>query len=119
MEVHKELGHGFLEAVYQEALQYELTQRGLPFAREVPLPIRYKETVLQCVYKADFICYESVIVELKALSQLSTIEYAQVINYLKATGMQWGLLINFGAPSLEYKRFIRSTDYTDFTDKHE
>ena len=119
MEVHKELGHRFLEAVYQEALQYEFTQRSLPFAREVPLPIRYKETVLQCVYKADFICYESVIVELKALSQLTTVEYDQIINYLKATGMQWGLLINFGAPSLKYKRFIRSADYTDFADKNE
>jgi GxxExxY protein len=119
MEVHKELGHGFLEAVYQEALQYEFTQRGLPFVREVPLPIKYKERVLQCVYKADFICYESVIVELKALSQLTTVEYAQVINYLKATGLQWGLLINFGAPSLEYKRFIRSADYTELANKHD
>ena len=118
MEVHKELGHGFLEAVYQEALQHEFTQRGLPFVREVPLPIRYKETVLHCVYKADFICYESVIVELKALSQLTNVEFAQVINYLKATGKQWGLLSNFGAPSLEYKRFIRSADNADFADKH-
>ncbi|HEY4761572.1 MAG TPA: GxxExxY protein [Thermoguttaceae bacterium] len=110
MEVHNELGYGFLEAVYQEALQYELTQLGVPFAREVPLPVRYKDETLQCAYKADFICYESVIVELKALAQLTTIEYAQIINYLKATGLQRGLLINFGAPRLEYKRFIRSGD---------
>ena len=111
MEVHGELGSGFLEAVYQESLERELVTRGIPYAREVALPIRYKGTLLRCSYQADFICYNTVIVELKALAALSTVEHAQVINYLKATGLERGLLINFGAPQLEYKRFIRSADY--------
>jgi GxxExxY protein len=111
MEVHRELGHGFLEAVYQEALAKELTTRSIPFAREVRLPIRYKGELLECSYQADFICYDTVIVELKALTKLTTVEHAQVINYLKATGLDRGLLINFGSPQMEYNRFIRSADY--------
>jgi GxxExxY protein len=106
MEVHRQLGHGFLEAVYQEALVLELTARQIPFQREVALDVQYKGTTLNCTYKADFICYGEVIVELKALARLTTIEDAQVINYLKATGLQRALLINFGAPSLEYKRLV-------------
>lgn len=111
MEVHKELGLGFLEAVYQAALERELTARGIPFAREVKLQVRYKGELLECWYEADFICYGEVIVELKALSKLTNLEYAQIINYLKATGLNRSLLVNFGAPQLEYKRFIRSADY--------
>ncbi len=106
MEVHRELGHGFLEAVYQEALVLESAARQLPCKREVPLPVSYKGQVLACHYKADFIYFNEVVVETKALSKLTTIEEAQVINYLKATGMQRALLINFGAPRLEYKRFV-------------
>jgi GxxExxY protein len=106
MEVHRHLGHGFLEAVYQEALAAEFTDRGIPFRREAELPVHYKGRALPCWYKADFVCYESVIVELKALRELTTREHAQVINYLKATRLSRALLINFGSPSLEYKRFV-------------
>ncbi len=106
MEVHRELGHGFLEAVYQEAMAIELTARKIPFQREVPLPVSYKGQKLACSYRADFVCYENVLVELKAISQLTGADEAQVINEMKATGMQRALLINFGAPSLEYKRRV-------------
>ncbi len=106
MEVHKQLGCGFLEAVYQEAMAIELTTRGIPFQQQVELPVFYKGTQLTTFYKADFICYASIIVELKALAQIGGIEDAQVINYLKATGFHVGLLLNFGARSLQYKRFV-------------
>ena len=108
MEVHRQLGCGFLEPVYQEALAIELTQREIPFLREEKLPLVYKGQPLDTSYCADFICYRSVVVELKALSQMSGTEEAQVINYLKATGLQVGLLINFGTRSLEHRRFVLS-----------
>ena len=85
MEVHGQLGPGFLEAVYQEALAAELKARGIPFSREVELPVFYKGQRLACCYRADFVCYESVIVEVKALRELSGVEESQVLNYLKAT----------------------------------
>ncbi len=112
MEVHRELGCGFLEAVYQEAMAIELACRQVPFVREAPLPVRYKGRLLATAYRADFVCFDSVIVELKALQKLSTVEDAQGLNYLKATGHEIALLINFGAPSLEYKRLVRSSRWT-------
>lgn len=106
MEVHRELGSGFLEAVYQEALCIEFNLRKIPFQREIELPISYKEAVLSTSYRADFICYDDIIVELKAISQMSGKEESQILNYLKATRLKIGLLLNFGSNQLEYKRFI-------------
>ena len=106
MEVHRRLGHGFLEAVYQEANAVEYSTQNIPFEREVLLVVKYRGAALECRYKADFICFGEVLVELKALDRLSGREEAQVINYLKATGLSRALLINFGAPSLEYKRLV-------------
>ncbi|MCP4698511.1 MAG: GxxExxY protein [Gammaproteobacteria bacterium] len=106
MEVHKTLGHGFLEAVYQEAMMFELEEQQIPFQREVVLPIHYKKRRLSTSYRADFICYGEVIVELKAISAIGNVEKAQVLNYLKATGYKRALLLNFGAPSLEYQRLV-------------
>jgi GxxExxY protein len=106
MEVHKQLGCGFLEAVYQEALGLELSTRDIPFQSQVELPVFYKRIRLATFYKADFVCFESVIIEIKALAQIGGIEEAQVINYLKATGIRVGLLLNFGSRSLEYKRLV-------------
>ncbi len=106
MAVHQELGNGFLEAVYQEALSIEFIAASIPFQRESAVPVSYKGTKLGTTYRADFICYDSIIVELKALTRLSGTEEAQLIHYLKSTGMKRGLLINFGAHRLEYKRFV-------------
>src|SRR5215510_7035651 len=108
MEVHKQLGCGFLEAVYQESLSLEFTARSIPFKREVCLPIMYKHDTLKTVYCADFICFDSVVVELKALAHMSGTEEAQVINYLKATGYEVGLLLNFGGRSLQHRRLVLS-----------
>ena len=108
MTVHSELGCGFLEKVYQEALEREFTDKGIPFKREVNLKIYYKGTPLQQDYIADFVCYDKIIVELKAINKLSDIEKAQIINYLKATGYQLGILANFGETSLKTERFCNT-----------
>ncbi len=106
MEVHKHLGCGFLESVYQEALAIELGLRGIPFRREVRLPVSYKGQVLAKSFCADFVCFDSLVIELKALAHMSGSEEAQLINYLKATRYKVGLLLNFGARSLEHRRFV-------------
>ena len=106
MEVHKELGFGFLEAVYQEALELEFQYRKIPYQREAKLNIYYKGQLLKKHYEADFICYNKIIVELKALSALTSEHEAQLLNYLKSTKLKVGLLINFGQNSLKYKRMV-------------
>lgn len=106
MAVHRELGHGFLEPVYQEALAIELGFQGIPFVKEPELSIIYRGVALNKTYKADFVCYDSIIVELKALSSLNNDHMAQVLNYLKATNLKVGLLINFGESSLKHTRLV-------------
>lgn len=106
MEVHSELGCGFLEAVYQEALSMVLEEKGIPFQREKILNINFRGKLLLKKYVADFICFDKIIVELKAADGLTDKDMAQVLNYLKATGLKIGLLINFGTTKLQYKRII-------------
>ena len=106
MEVYKELGCGFLEAVYQEALGKEFADQVIPFKPQPIIQIAYKGKPLDKTYQPDFVCFNEVIVEIKAISGLSGTEEAQLINYLKATGLKVGLLINFGSKSLEYKRVV-------------
>ena len=107
IEVHRELGPGFLEPVYQEALEIELRARDIPFESQGRLAIHYKGYRLQKEYVADLVCYDQVIVELKALNRLSSREEAQLLNYLKAAGLRVGVLINFGSVGrLEWKRYV-------------
>ena len=106
MEVHTKLGCGFLEPPYQDAFEVELGLRNIPFEREVPIAISYKGKELKSTYKADFVCYNSVIVELKVVEALIDKHRSQVINYLKATGKHKALLLNFGAERLEYERVV-------------
>ncbi|MGE9296347.1 MAG: GxxExxY protein [Puniceicoccales bacterium] len=106
MTVHRELGHGFMENVYQEALAMELKFAKVSFEREKEIPVYYRESRLNVFYRADFICYGSIIVETKALAKTTSKEESQVLNYLKGTRLTRGLLLNFGSPSLEYKRLV-------------
>ena len=107
IEVHRELGSGFLEAVYQEALALEMDDRKIPFHAQVELPIRYKLWRLERHYLADFVCFEQIVLELKAADHLSSKDESQLLNYLKASGIKVGLLINFGScGKLEWKRYV-------------
>ena len=106
MAVHRQLGCGFLEPVYQDALECELSLRRIPAKREVHVPIFYKNRRLRTSYRPDFECFDDFVVELRALSRLGSKEEAQVIGYLKAARRRVGLLLNFGASELEYKRFV-------------
>ncbi len=107
IEVHKELGPGFLEPVYHEAMEIELRERSIAFESQKSMAIRYKGRTLSKGYIVDIVCFESIIVELKAQEKLSGKEEAQVLNYLKATRLKVGLLINFGSHGkLEWKRFV-------------
>ena len=104
-EVYQMLGRGFLEAAYQECLEIEFAERRVPFVSQHKLPIIYKGRMLQQFYKADFVCYDKIIVEVKAVSRLVDEHRAQAIHYLRATSMRLGILVNFCAPSeLEYER---------------
>lgn len=106
-EVYNTLGSGFLESVYQEALEYELSQRGIPFVVHPELRIKYHDIVLSHKFIPDIVCYDKIILELKSISQLNDGCTAQLINYLKASGMKLGLLVNFGAtPKVDIRRFV-------------
>jgi GxxExxY protein len=110
MKVHSELGSGFLEAVYEEALKKEFKNSNIPFECQVKLNIYYNGEILDKYYKADFICYDNIILEIKSVHQTPNIFYAQLKNYLTATNKELGMLINFGQASLAYKRIINTNN---------
>lgn len=117
-DVYKEMGCGFLEAVYQECLEKELAQRGIPFEPLVELQLSYKSEQLTQTDKPDFICYDKIIVEIKAVKELVSEHKAQLLNYLKATGLELGLLVNFGSyPKVEIIRMANS-NFRDFSAFH-
>ena len=105
MKVHSLLGPGFTEKVYQDALALEFMERGIPFKREVELHASYKGITLDSTYKPDFICYDKIIVELKAVKEIDDVHRSQAINYAKVAGFKLSLLLNFGQTSLEKERF--------------
>jgi GxxExxY protein len=106
MKVHCSLGAGFLEAVYEEALEKEFIDQNIPYKRQLKLELYYEKEKLNKHYRADFVCYDSIILEIKAVQHIQDAFYAQLRNYLKCTNMELGMLINFGIPSLNYKRII-------------
>lgn len=108
MKVHRELGSGFLEAIYEEALKKEFTKQEILFRNQVKLDVFYDGEKLNKYYKADFICFDKIILEIKSVSQVPNVFYSQIKNYLVATNKELGILINFGQPSLFYKRIINS-----------
>ncbi len=112
MEVHKELGCGFTEPVYQDAIEYEFQLRQIPYKREFPMTVSYKGKQLEKSFRLDFFCYDKIIVELKAVQAITNEHYLQVYNYLKASDCDLGLLINFGNASLEYERILKKQLWT-------
>ncbi len=109
-EVYKDKGCGFLEAVFQECLAIELEDQNIPFVEKSPLGLYYKGRKLKQRYEPDFVCFDKIIVEIKAVKTLSDEHRAQVVNYLKATGMKLGILINFGHyPKVQYERFVNQS----------
>ncbi len=111
MEVYNTLGNGFLEAVYQEALEYELSLRSIDFKSQPNITIRYKDKTLDQTYKPDLLVLDKILIELKALEKIGNNEDAQLLNYLSATDMEVGLIINFGAKNdIEWKRMILTED---------
>jgi GxxExxY protein len=108
MEVANQLGSGFLEAVYQESMEIELRERSIPYTPQKRIDIYYKGNLLSKEYIADFLCYDCIIVEIKAIKRITEIEGAQILNYLKATNLPLGLLINFGTPKMEWSRFANT-----------
>jgi GxxExxY protein len=106
MEVHKKLGPGFLESVYSEALEIEFQNAGIPYEKEKKLPVLYENKPMKKYFRADYICYDSIIIELKSSKYLIEADYKQTLNNIKATNYKLGLLINFGTPSLTYKRLV-------------
>ena len=109
MEVHRILGPGFSESIYQEALAIEFERQGIPFEKEKTIIVKYKDIDLHNTFRADFVCYQDIIVELKALESTTPEHRSQVINYLKATGFKLGLLINFGERQLYRRRIINTS----------
>ena len=105
-EVHRVLGTGFLEVLYKDALEIEFNERHVPFQREAPCLVEYKGRPLRRDYHVDFICFGEIILEIKARSVTGPADHAQVISYLASTKKRYGLLLNFGAPNLEHRRFI-------------
>ncbi|MDI6734646.1 MAG: GxxExxY protein [bacterium] len=108
MAVSNNLGCGFLEAVYQEAMEIELAENAIPFESQKRIQIFYKDRILTKEYIADFLCFEQIIIEIKAIKDITGIEEAQLINYLKATKLPLGLIINFGGKKLEWKRYANT-----------
>lgn len=111
MRVHRLLGQGFLESVYQEALEKELTFQCIPFVRHKKLELTYDGNKMKKYFIADFVCYSKILLELKSSSFIHKDNFDQLINYLKATKLEIGLLVNFGAPSLQYKRCINTPKF--------
>lgn len=105
--VYKRMGCGFLEPVYQKCLEIEFDLQRIPFEAQKGLEIKYRDHILKQTYKADFVCYDKIIVEIKAVSEIADEHRSQILNYLYATGFKLGLLVNFGHhPKLEYERFV-------------